>query len=139
MSLYQTQAVSTKTRLNLSSLGLVLLGFMFDNNASAAQDKLEAQYQLEQATCNSGQSQQDRTTCLREAGAAYAQAKQGRLSSDASVQQYRQNALIRCQALPVQDQTACRRRMDEPTALEGSVGAGGILRKEVTIIPAPGK
>jgi hypothetical protein len=58
----------------------------------------EARYRQDRAMCESGQSQQDRATCLREAGAALAEARRGRL--DDSPAQYQKNALIRCEGLP---------------------------------------
>lgn len=117
-----------------AGLGLAMLAgsaFGAGNNAD-----LEAQYQREKAVCTSGQSNQDRATCLREAGAAYQQAKQGKLSAGANPQ-YSQNAVERCKALPAQDQLDCQRRIDNPSDVEGSAQSGGILRKDVTIVPAP--
>jgi len=99
--------------------------------------ELNAQYQSEKEACINGQSHQDRATCMREAGAAYRDAQQGKLGNDMSSQQYRKNELTRCKALPPQDQEDCRLRIDNPSALDGSVNSGGILRKSVTIIPAP--
>ncbi|EJL91746.1 hypothetical protein PMI16_01508 [Herbaspirillum sp. CF444] len=97
--------------------------------------ELNAQYQREKAACTSGQSNQDKATCLREAGAAYQQARQGKLDANQS-QQYSQNAVERCKSLPTQDQADCQRRIDNPTEIEGNALSGGILRKEVTVVPA---
>lgn len=94
-----------------------------------------AQYQREKAVCMSGQSNQDKATCLREAGAAYQQARQGKLN-DSRQASYQQNALERCKALPAADQPACQRRIENPEDVEGSATAGGVLRKDVLIVPA---
>jgi hypothetical protein len=121
-------------RLCLSIAGLLLAANALA--AGAANADLEAQYQREKMTCTNGQSNQDRATCLREAGAAYQQAKQGSLNNGPATP-YDKNALERCKALPVPDQPDCQRRINNPSDIEGSVKSGGILRKDVTIIPAP--
>ncbi len=118
--------------LGLATAGLLLIGNVF----AAGNGDLDAQYQREKATCSNGQSNQDRATCLREAGAAYQQAKQGKLSNSPGMP-YNQNALERCKILPPQDQADCQRRIDSPSDIEGSARSGGILRKDVTIVPAP--
>jgi hypothetical protein len=120
-------------RLCLSMAGLLLSASVLA--AGAANSDLEAQYQHDKMACTNGQSNQDRATCLREAGAAYQQAKQGKLNNGPTTP-YGKNALERCKALPAQDQADCRRRIDNPSDIEGSVQSGGILRKDVTIIPA---
>jgi hypothetical protein len=87
-------------------------------------------YQRERAACMSGQSNQDRTTCLREAGAAYAQAKQGAL--DDGTAQYAANARQRCEKLPDDDRKDCLARMKGQGTTSGSVADGGIYRELVT-------
>ena len=118
-----------------------IVALLLTGNAYGATAKdnaeLNAQYQRDKEACISGQSHQDRATCLREAGAVYRDAKQGTLDSGMAEQQYQKNELARCKALPPQDQEDCRRRITNPTALDGSVNDGGILRKSVTTIPAP--
>jgi len=88
-----------------------------------------ARYQAERAVCLSGQSHQARDTCLREAGAALAEARRGRVGSSAD---YRQNALTRCQALPEADRADCRARVDGEGRQSGSVESGGIYKETVT-------
>jgi len=128
-------------RQSVAALSLAAAGLMLASSAFAAGAKgksnteLDAQYQREKAVCTSGQSNQDKATCLREAGAAYQQAKEGKLSSNQSPQ-YSQNALERCKALPASDQADCQRRIDSPSDIEGSAPSGGILRKDVTVVPA---
>ena len=89
-----------------------------------------ARYRAEQATCNSDRSYQDRATCLKEAGAALAEARRGRL--DRPHGDYSQNALSRCVALPADERDACQRRMQGEGTASGSVEAGGLLREIVT-------
>ena len=123
----------TIAMLSVAVAGLLVAGTAFAAGKSNAE--LDAQYQREKAVCTSGQSNQDKATCLREAGAAYQQAKQGSLQTNQS-QQYSQNAVERCKSLPTQDQMDCQRRIDNPTELEGNALSGGILRKDVTVVPA---
>jgi hypothetical protein len=89
-----------------------------------------ARYQQERAICESGQSHQDRATCLREAGAAFEQARSGAL--DDVQPQYQQNALIRCNPLPPEERAACQARMQGQGTTRGSVQEGGIYRELVT-------
>jgi hypothetical protein len=93
-----------------------------------------SRYLHERALCESGQSHQDRATCLREAGAAYEQARQRGLE-DGQAGQYERNALLRCNVLPPEDRNVCVARMRQGLAV-GSVEAGGIYR-ELTIREIP--
>ena len=103
--------------------------------AAATPSSTAARYQQERAVCTSGQSPQDRDTCLREAEAAFAEAKRGRL--DDGNTQFELNALKRCAALPVGDRPACVARMQGQGTTSGSVAGGGIYREIVTAEPAP--
>jgi len=124
-----------KTAAALSIVAAGLLATTTTFAAGKSNAELDAQYQREKAVCTSGQSNQDKATCLREAGAAYQQAKQGRLN-DGQQAQYSSNAVNRCKALPASDQADCQRRIENPSDVEGSAPSGGILRKDVTIVPA---
>ena len=103
--------------------------------ANASAEAL-ARYRAEMAVCASGQSNQDRPTCQTEARNALAEARRGGLSvgSDAS---YSMNANQRCAAHTGIDRTACEARMRGEGRFSGSVGAGGILRESVTVVPTP--
>ncbi|MDO8278802.1 MAG: hypothetical protein Q8K31_06170 [Burkholderiaceae bacterium] len=101
-------------------------------------DSAQTRYRQQVAYCNSGQSQQDKATCLREAGAALQDDRRGRLA-DSPTTLYRQNALARCDAQPLMDREACVARMQEPGAAQGSVKAGGLIRETVTPVDAPAK
>ena len=90
-------------------------------------DPLRLQYERERANCMTGQANQPRDVCLKEAGAAYAQARQGKLISPSDQpDQWANNALKRCQAQPVEDREMCERRVREGT-VTGSVAGGGQL------------
>ena len=99
--------------------------------ASLAAPPSDAQtrYQQERAACDSGRAYQDRATCLREAGAAYEEAKRGRLAEGSA--QYRENALARCSVLPPDERGACHARMQGQGTTSGSVEGGGIYRELV--------
>ena len=119
--------------LLLSLLALPLLA-QAGANATRADDGINARYRSERAACMSGQSNQDRATCLKEAGAARAVARRD-LSNDRSGS-FQQNALSRCAALPAADKVDCQRRMQGEGTVSGSVRDGGLLRETTTVIPA---
>ena len=100
--------------------------------ASLAAPPSDAQtrYPQERAACDSGRSYQDRATCLKEAGAAYEEAKRGRLADGSA--QYQQNALARCNVVPSEERGACHARMQGQGTTSGSVEGGGIYRELVT-------
>ena len=102
--------------------------------ASTASDA-KARYDKERAMCNSGQSNQDRATCLKEAGAAYGEAKSGRLETGTAANNA--NAMQRCDALPGDSRQACQRRMAGEGTTQGSVRDGGMTRELVVPAPVP--
>jgi hypothetical protein len=115
------------------AVGAVLVAGM----AAAAGGNLseaEARYQQDRAACMSGQSNQDRATCLREAGAALGEAKRGRLGDGQS--SYEQNRMIRCDRLTAGEREDCLRRMHGEGTVSGSVESGGIYRELRTTVPA---
>ena len=97
---------------------------------NAAMADAHAQYEHERAVCMSGHSNQNRATCLKEAGAAYAEAKRGALSNGAMPGSG--NETKRCERLPDDDRQACMARMRGQGTTSGSAAAGGIYRELVT-------
>jgi hypothetical protein len=94
-------------------------------------------YQADRAACLSGQSHQDRQTCLREAGAAQAEARRGGLDDKGA--DYERNKLARCDAQTVPaDREMCIRMMKGAGTASGSVEGGGIYRELVEVQPAGG-
>lgn len=100
----------------------------------ASNKDIDAAYRRERASCMDGSSNEDRATCLKEAGAARDEARRGQLTDDRDAE--RQNAVARCNALPEADRGDCVRRVRGDGTVSGSVGAGGIFRETVTTVPA---
>jgi len=118
--------------LSACAVGAMLVAGM----AAAAGGNLseaQARYQQDRAACISGQSYQDRATCLREAGAALQEAKRGRVGDSESV--YEQNRLVRCDRVAAGDREDCLRRMRGEGTVSGSVESGGIYRELRTTVP----
>lgn len=107
---------------------------LFAAGAGAANlSEAQARYQHERAACMNGSSNQDRATCLKEAGAALGEAKRGALgaSSDGNLER---NRMARCDALPAQEREDCVVRMQHGT-MSGSAQQGGILREVERPVP----
>jgi len=105
-------------------------------------DPLRLQYEREKADCMTGRTAEPRNVCLKEAAAAYAQARQGKLiSSGDAPELWASNALKRCDAQQGEDRDICQRRVQEGQ-IDGSVSGGGQLRsltvRSVDIPKSPG-
>ena len=91
-------------------------------------------YQSERARCDSGQSGQDRQTCLREAGAAAQEGPRGGLTDAPDA-----NKFARCDYhKDPNDREYCIRRMKGEGTVSGSVEGGGVIR-ELRVITRPGQ
>ena len=101
-------------------------------SSTAANSDALATYRMERDNCLSGRSHQDRATCLREAGAAYAEARQGRLGNDLDAATLRANALQRCQRQPPEDRADCERLVRGEGRQVGSVAEGAVIKELVT-------
>ena len=97
---------------------------------AASSPNAEARYAREKAACLNGQTKQDRPTCLREAEAARAEARQGELGRGPT--DYQHNKTVRCEALPGDEQVACRARMSGQGSRSGTAADGGIIREMTT-------
>lgn len=115
------------------AIGLAALGAAAHVFAAGKSEKSDYQQQI--AACNNGTSNEDKATCLREAGAARQAAAKGGLT-DPDAAQLKENAMRRCEGLPQSDRIDCEKRVNGQGRVEGSVGSGGILRETVTIVPA---
>ena len=116
---------------------------------------IQLRYQQERARCLAGSSNQDRATCLKEAGAARDEARKGQLNDGDA--KYRSNATDRCKVFTGDEARDCLARMkgkggsatsgttnttNTTNTTSGSAQSGGILRETVTretkpVEPAP--
>ena len=125
-----------RPRLLQATSGLMLaLGLSFAGAATTSKAEIETQYQRDRAVCLSGKSNQDQATCLKEAGAARAEALRGDTGDGGA--DYRRNQLDRCKALAGDEARDCRLRMQGAGKVSGSASAGGIYRELTTVEPAP--
>jgi hypothetical protein len=129
-----------RTHLKSSVLALLSTGALIAATSAAAagasanMSEAQARYQQDRAACMSGATNQDRATCLREAGAALVEARRNGLTSS-SDSQYVQNRMDRCVPLPAADQEDCVRRMNGEGIVKGSVEEGGIYRELRRTVP----
>lgn len=101
--------------------------------AASALSEAQALYKRERAACTNGTSNQDRATCLKEAGAAWGEAKRNALGS-ASHDNLARNRLARCDSLPAPEREDCAVRIQHGT-MSGSASQGGILREIERPVP----
>lgn len=131
--------MNTLTRISRSrraaawlAAGLLALGGVAPAAAAPKRvtDPARLQYEQERADCLSGRSSEPRNTCLREAAAAYADARHGKLAVPGDgPEQWMANALKRCEAQRSdEDRQLCERRVRGEGQVEGSVAAGGQLQ-----------
>ena len=128
--------VPTLMLVALACAGLLVVIPAEAATTTTASAAATARYQQERAACMKGQSNQDRATCLKEAGAAYEEAKRGGLKvtgGTGSKEARTANATQRCVGLPVDESKACMERMQGEGSTSGSVASGGILRELVTV------
>ncbi|RPH65921.1 MAG: hypothetical protein EHM83_05205 [Burkholderiales bacterium] len=93
----------------------------------------DARYRQDREHCERIESPEGRASCLREAAAARAEDRRGRLTDrpDDPIR-YLENALRRCEPLPPDERADCEYRVRGGGTTRGSVEAGGIFRETVT-------
>ena len=131
---------AARNALRLSALAAASTFALLVGGTAAAGTRLsEAQqiYQQERAVCMSGKSNQDRATCLKEAGAALGEARRDNLGA-AKAGEIGKNRMARCDALPAADREDCARRMQGEGVTTGSAQQGGVLRELSRPVP-PGQ
>jgi hypothetical protein len=132
--------MSTTTREWIAGLAAVLLLAPVlaaePPAATTVSAKAQALYVKERAACLDGSSQQERAACLKEAGAALAEAKRSRLGNGEDARALRSNAVQRCDAVRAEDRDSCRRMALGEGTVSGTAAAGGVVKELVTIEPA---
>ena len=127
-------------RLSAYVLGACLLMPTAFAASSNEKTEIDLQYQLDAQQCNTGQTSQDQTTCLKEAGAAHAEADRNRLNT--ANESFSQNQTERCNSLPENEREDCLLQMSghntatQTTTTQGSVAGGGVLRETTITMPA---
>ena len=117
-------------RLSALALALACVPAAWSAGSKGASEA-QQRYKQERAHCLSGQSHQDRATCLREAGAALQEARRNRLESGDGAS-FEANATARCNAQPASDRADCVQRIRGAGSTRGSVEGGGLIREAVT-------
>ena len=129
--LSSSSSLAVAFRVALISGAALLAG----SNAIAADSGRQAgTVAQERQNCLDGNTNQDRATCLREAGAAKQESQRGSLRDSGD---YGSNASKRCDTLPADQKADCERRSMGEGSVSGSVGSGGVVRELVTPVPAP--
>ena len=130
---FRTSTLSASFRMVLLAGGLLVAA---GSTAAAEADRKAANGTViaqERQNCMDGKTNQDRETCLREAGAAKQESNRGNLRDTGD---YNSNASKRCATLPADQKADCERRSIGEGSVSGSVGSGGVVRELVTPIPA---
>lgn len=120
---------------SLCAAGLMLAAGAVHAADAIGRAAIQSQYEQDVANCKSGKSNQDRATCMQEAGAARDEANRQNLK-EGSTDQHQQNMVDRCNRLPAASRQDCLTQMTSPTNVRGSVQGGGVLRETVIQVPA---
>ncbi|MGE8619268.1 MAG: hypothetical protein ACN6O0_15710 [Achromobacter spanius] len=120
---------------SLCAAGLMLAAGAVHAADAIGRAAIQSQYEQDVANCKSGKSNQDRATCMQEAGAARQEANRQNLK-EGSTDQHQQNMVDRCNRLPAASRQDCLTQMTSPTNVRGSVQGGGVLRETVIQVPA---
>lgn len=104
---------------------------------SALNDSAQSRYRAERAICLEGRSSQRRETCLKEAGAALAEARRARPGAQQALPDYLANALARCERVPAAERADCERLVRGEGSSSGSVAEGAIVRQIISKSVAP--
>lgn len=124
----------------IAALSLALLGAAAQAAPKAPKnvDGARLTYEREKADCMMGRTAEPRNVCLKEAGAAYAEARRGRLTSPSDeASQWTANAARRCEAQKGEMRDLCLRRVAGEGTVSGSVAQGGKLDELTVLTTAP--
>jgi hypothetical protein len=122
--------MTTKLHAAMLAACSAVLGLASASALARSPDAAQSRYESERAVCMHGLSNQDKATCLKEAGAALQEARRGHLART-DERELERNRLARCDAQKAADRDDCVMRMQGGTAT-GSAQAGGILYERST-------
>lgn len=141
MTLVRLHAIR-KSSATLAAVSLLALGAALSTatpaRAAPPQASADSVYRSEVARCRNAPEVTDRHSCMREAGAARAEARRNRLHDSST--DYHRNRMMRCDRLPGEHRNDCMRQMEDngQTRMHGSVHGGGIWRETEVPVPAHG-
>jgi hypothetical protein len=96
----------------------------------------QSTFEQDRAACLRSDSQHERTSCLREAGAVRAQGTRKMPMAGDTPESRMQNAMKRCTNLPAESKATCERMVHGEGTVSGSVAGGGQIRELITPVPA---
>lgn len=134
-----TDARSRKSLISFGAIALLAVGAATAQVATTGATGIDASgsYQSEVQACMSGQTQQDRDTCMKEARNARAEKQRGHLEAYGA---HESHATARCDVHQVaEDKAACQARVMGMGSAEGSVAGGGLIREVETVIMPQGQ
>lgn len=106
------------------------------SSTGGVQSSIESNYQRDRAACMASDSQHERTSCLREAGAVRAEAMRGASRGGESQETLTRNALERCKRQPAEQRAICERMVRGEGSTSGSVEGGGTIHELTIMEPA---
>jgi hypothetical protein len=134
---------SIKSMLSFGAAALLAVGAATAQVATTSADATfpgtavidnSGSYRSEVNACLSGQTQQAREDCLKEARNAAADKKSGKLEN------YDEMAMARCDVhAGAEDRAACRARMMGRGEVDGTVAGGGLIREVETVVMPEGQ
>lgn len=132
----QRSGLRTRSRAQLQTaalLGGLLFGASAWSQSPGGKAGIDEQFQRDKAACMAIEAVDERSSCLREAGAVRAEALKGVPKGGESAEVRLRNALQRCNPLPPDRKAICERMVRGEGSESGSVQGGGVIR-ELTIM-----
>lgn len=130
-------STAAPVRRSLMTMAALLVASVAWAAQPGAKADIESTYQRDRAACMASDSQHERTSCLREAGAVRAEALRGAAKGSESEEVRARNALQRCQGLPAANRDICERMARGEGSTSGSVEGGGVIRELTIMEPVP--
>ena len=132
-----TLSRKTKSLISFGVSALLAVGAATAQLATATGIDATGSYQSEVNACMTGQTQQDRADCLKEARNANADKRRGVLDTQGSLEA---NAMSRCNVFTGgEDKAACQARIMGMGSAQGSVAGGGLIREVETVVLPSGQ
>ena len=133
MNRQDTRSRKTKSLISFGVSALLAVGAATAQMATGID--ATGSYQSEVNACMTGQTQQGRDDCLKEARNAQADKRRGVLDTAGSLEA---NSMSRCQVFTSgEDKAACQARVMGMGSAAGSVAGGGLIREvETVVLPA---